>query len=129
MATFVKSVDDCRRLEVEHTRGEPLSITLEFVGAASIAAVTDRNWSGEVRATADATAVLAVFVKTAESTETLPGGVEARVIVLTSDDAADLEAGEYRFDLQRDSGPSSPKTYAPNSKLTIGQDVTRGGGS
>ena len=129
MATFLKSVEDCRRLDVEHTRGEPLRITLEFVGAAEIAVVTDRDWSGQIRATADADEVLAEFTKTSETTATLDGGVSARVIVLTSEDAADLDAGVYVFDLQRDSGPGSPYTYVPASRVTVIADVTRAVGS
>lgn len=129
MATFIESIDSGKRLLVEHTRGEPLSITLEFVDATAITVVTDRDWSGEVRSTVDSETVVADFVKASEATETLAGGVSARVIVLTSDDAADLEAGDYVFDLQRDTGPSSPKTYATASKLTIVADVTRDGGS
>lgn len=129
MATFLTSIDDHRRLDVEHTRGEPLRITLEFVETAAIAAVTDRDWSGQIRATADADEVLAEFTKTSEVTQTLDGGVSARVIVLTSEDAADLDAGSYVFDLQRDSGPGSPFTYAPGSRLTVTADVTRAEGS
>lgn len=129
MATFIEAIDDGRRLAVEHTRGEPLTIVVEFTGAAAIAAVTDREWSGEIRSTVDSETVEATFEKDTEATETLPGSVTVRAITFVSDDAADLETGDYVFDLQRDTGPSSPRTYFPASKLTVTGDVTRGGGS
>jgi len=128
MATFIESIDGGKRLNVEHTRGEPLSITLVFTDPSAITVVTNRTWTGHVRATVDGE-MLAEFEKTSEETTTLPGGVAARLVVLTSTDVADLDEGDYVFDLRRESGPSSPNTYVPRSSLTISVAATQESGS